>query len=70
MVENDCCRVSVKPSSKVIPLWLRGKAMPTCPKCGKLISDKKYGRHLRRCGTRHKHPSKPLDHPENFYMKV
>jgi uncharacterized C2H2 Zn-finger protein len=44
--------------------------MPICPKCGKLISDKKYSRHLKRCGTQHKHSAKPLDHPENFYMKI
>ena len=44
--------------------------MPICPKCEKLISDKKYSRHLRRCGTRHKFGPKPLDHPENFYSKI
>jgi ribosomal protein S27AE len=44
--------------------------VPTCPKCGKLISDKKYKRHLGRCGKTHKHPPRPLDHPENFYMKI
>jgi len=44
--------------------------MPTCPKCGKLISDKKYRRHLGRCGSHHKHPAKPLDHPENFFTKL
>ena len=44
--------------------------MPTCPKCGKLISDKKYRRHIARCGQHHKFPAKTLDHPENFYMKL
>ncbi|MDG6901666.1 MAG: hypothetical protein JRM80_06860 [Nitrososphaerota archaeon] len=44
--------------------------MPICPKCRKLISDKKYARHLRRCGATHKRSAKPLDHPENFFMKV
>lgn len=44
--------------------------MPLCPKCGKLISGKKYKRHLSRCGSHHKQPTKPLDHPENFFMKI
>jgi uncharacterized C2H2 Zn-finger protein len=44
--------------------------MPVCPKCGKLISDKKYRRHVSRCGTSHRRTTKPLDHPENFYMKL
>ncbi len=44
--------------------------MPLCQKCGKLISAKKYKRHLARCGTRHKQPSRPIDHPENFFMKI
>jgi len=44
--------------------------MPICPKCRKLISEKNYSRHLRRCGVRHKHPAATLDHPENFYMKI
>jgi uncharacterized C2H2 Zn-finger protein len=44
--------------------------MPVCPKCGKLISDKKYRRHVSRCGTSHRRTMKPLDHPENFYMKL
>jgi uncharacterized C2H2 Zn-finger protein len=39
--------------------------LPICPKCGKLISDKKYKRHLARCGGRHKFPPQPLKHPEN-----
>jgi len=45
-------------------------SMPLCPKCGKLISAKKYKRHLGRCGSSHKQPTKPLDHPENFFMKI
>jgi uncharacterized C2H2 Zn-finger protein len=44
--------------------------MPVCPKCGKLISDKKYARHLRRCGTSHKHVTRPIDHPENFFTRI
>ena len=44
--------------------------MPVCPKCGKLVSDKKYARYLRRCGTQHKRPARPLDHPENFCTKI
>ena len=27
--------------------------MPTCPKCGKFISEGHYERHLKRCGTPH-----------------
>jgi uncharacterized C2H2 Zn-finger protein len=34
--------------------------MPVCPKCGKLISPKKYRRHLERCGKVHKHGAAPL----------
>jgi transcription regulator Sfg11 len=45
--------------------------MPTCPKCGKLISDSRYVRHLRRCGGRHKRSSRPLDSdPGAYYMKM
>jgi uncharacterized C2H2 Zn-finger protein len=45
--------------------------MPTCPRCGKLISDSKYARHLRRCGTRHKRPARALDRdPGAYYMKM
>ena len=29
--------------------------MPICPKCHKEISASHYERHLRRCGTSHKH---------------
>lgn len=31
--------------------------VPMCQKCGKLISPKKYARHLKRCGTTHMHHS-------------
>ncbi len=34
--------------------------MPVCPKCHKLISEARYSRHLRRCGTRHKHRPTPM----------
>ena len=37
--------------------------MPTCPKCGKFISESHYERHLRRCGTTHEqepHPAHTL----------
>ena len=44
--------------------------MPTCPKCGKLISAKKYKRHIERCGQTHKHGSRPLESSDNFYMKL
>jgi hypothetical protein len=44
--------------------------MPICPKCKKLISEKNYARHLKRCGTSHKHGPTELDHPENFFMKI
>jgi uncharacterized C2H2 Zn-finger protein len=44
--------------------------MPTCPKCGKLISAKKYSRHLARCGQTHKHAARPVGHPEDFFMNV
>jgi hypothetical protein len=29
--------------------------VPLCPKCHKNISAKRFQRHLRRCGTSHKH---------------
>ncbi len=35
-------------------------AVPTCPKCGKLISAKKYKRHLERCGQTHRRAPVPL----------
>ena len=44
--------------------------MPTCPKCGKMISAQRYSRHLQRCGSTHKNKSKVLDHPDNFFMKI
>jgi DNA-directed RNA polymerase subunit N (RpoN/RPB10) len=44
--------------------------MPVCHKCGKLISDKKYARHLKRCGTKHKHAPRAIDHPENFFTRI
>lgn len=44
--------------------------MPVCPKCGKLISPKKYKRHIERCGQTHKHKAAPIAHPENFYMNI
>ena len=34
--------------------------MPVCPKCGKLISPQKWERHLRRCGIKRKHSTRPL----------
>lgn len=30
------------------------RVVPVCPKCGKLISDKKIRRHVERCGSSHK----------------
>jgi hypothetical protein len=45
--------------------------MPICPKCGKLISDKKFKRHLGRCGETHKHASRPLSTSgDNFLERV
>ena len=43
-------------------IWsnLTALTMPVCPKCGKLISAKKYERHLKRCGTQHKRVRTPL----------
>ena len=34
--------------------------MPVCPKCGKLISAKKFTRHKLRCGTSHKREARPF----------
>jgi hypothetical protein len=34
--------------------------LPVCPKCGKLISERHYARHLRRCGTTHRHEPQSL----------
>jgi hypothetical protein len=36
--------------------------LPTCPKCGKFISEKHYERHLGRCGTTHAH------RPQSLYV--
>jgi hypothetical protein len=45
--------------------------VPICPKCGKLISGKKFKRHLGRCGQQHKHPPRSLDKSgDNFYMRI
>lgn len=44
--------------------------MPVCPKCGKLISEKKYERHLRRCGTTHKHGPVPLHSGDDFLERI
>jgi len=45
--------------------------MPTCPMCGKLISPKKYKRHLERCGKTHKHKTGPLPSSgDNYFMKM
>lgn len=35
------------------PPPISNHALPTCPKCGKFISENHYERHLRRCGTSH-----------------
>jgi nitrate reductase NapE component len=34
--------------------------VPVCPKCHKLVSESHYERHLRRCGTSHKHETQAL----------
>ena len=34
--------------------------MPLCPKCHQHISESHYERHLKRCGTTHKHPAQSL----------
>ncbi len=44
--------------------------MPVCPKCGKLISAKKFKRHLERCGSTHKHHTAPLTSGDNFLERV
>ena len=45
--------------------------MPTCPKCGKLISPKKYKRHLERCGKTHKRGPAPLHTSgDDYYMRM
>ncbi len=43
--------------------------MPICPKCGELISAKKYGRHLKRCGSTHKHVHRSIDQSDTL-MKL
>ena len=49
----------------------RSPGVPTCPKCGKLISPKKYKRHIDRCGKSHKHGTRPLrTSGDDFYMKL
>ena len=51
--------------------WAAAGGVPTCPKCGKLISAKKWKRHLERCGVSHKHGARPLGPGgDNFYMKL
>jgi hypothetical protein len=44
--------------------------MPVCPKCGKLIGDARYERHLKRCGTQHKHAPGSAEPPEDFLMRI
>lgn len=44
--------------------------MPICPKCGKLISPKKYQRHLKRCGTQHKRGPSSLRSSNDFVMRI
>ncbi len=51
------------------PLRL-ARAVPVCPKCGKLISAKKFKRHLERCGSTHKHHTAPLSSGDNFLERV
>ncbi|GEM_PF-1772818 len=34
--------------------------MPLCPRCHEHISESHYGRHLKRCGTSHKHVAQSL----------
>gem|GEM_PF-1108999 len=44
--------------------------VPTCPKCGKLISPKKYKRHIERCGKTHKHQTRSLQSSDNFLERL
>lgn len=44
--------------------------MPVCPKCGKPTSAKKHERHLKRCGSQHKHKSESLKHSNDFLMRI
>jgi uncharacterized C2H2 Zn-finger protein len=46
------------------------QSVPVCPKCGKVISPKKYRRHLARCGSHHKQAARPLDSNTNIFMKM
>jgi hypothetical protein len=39
---------------------LANNLVPICPKCQKMISESHYERHLRRCGTSHKHGPQSL----------
>jgi ribosomal protein L34E len=48
----------------------RARSVPTCPKCGKLISPKKYRRHMERCGKTHKHPARALQNSDNFLERL
>jgi hypothetical protein len=34
--------------------------VPICPKCHKLITESHYQRHLKRCGTSHRHVTQSL----------
>lgn len=34
-------------------------SLPTCPKCGKFITESHYERHLRRCGIPHRQEQVP-----------
>lgn len=43
--------------------------MPVCPKCRTLISDSHYERHLKRCGTTHKHVAQSL-HVPSFVAEI
>lgn len=42
------------------PPAARGHVLPICPKCQKFISESHYERHLRRCGTEHRHEPQSL----------
>ena len=54
---------------RIRPIIVTG-VVPVCPKCGKLISDKRYERHLRRCGVQHKHAPGSAEPPEDFLMRI
>ena len=59
-------------STKAMPMKDRSlfNFMPNCPKCGKLISAKKFKRHLERCGESHKHVRASLTSGDNFLERV